>query len=116
MSLDDAEKRMHALEGRLLSLESKSSVATSSSDIDKAVREYQGQLLGRLKSVRDSLIAEGGDIGRITKERDQAMEENKMMKKATENMTYRISHLIKSLNAEEEEVRILKEKLKKYES
>ena len=51
--------------------------------------------------IRDKIIAEGGDGTALQKERDAALAENESMKKEIEKLNYRVSHLIKELNAAE---------------
>ena len=57
--------------------------------------------VGKLKVIRDKIIAEGGDGTALQKERDAALAENERMKKEIEKLNYRVSHLIKELNAAE---------------
>jgi uncharacterized coiled-coil DUF342 family protein len=108
-ALAAAESKMKALEERIVSLESNSDndslsnrKGASSTEVEVAVKAYQKQMLSKLKQIRDSLNEEGGDIQSVTKERDQLLQENKQLKAEVEKLNYRVRHLIKSLNEEEE--------------
>ena len=122
-TIEEAEKRMSQIESKILQLESSS---PSTTDASAALQNYQKQMLDRLKVVRETLVqevefyllfsfglmewldsfvtfhaAQGGDIAKITQERDAALEENAKLKKEMDRLQYRVQHLIKALNAEE---------------
>lgn len=106
----EAEKKLQTIEERLISLESsvtkeskgKSSNQSNNSEaVEAALKAYQKQILGKLKQIRESLTAEGGDVQSIKNERDQLAQENKQLKVEVERLNYRVSHLIKALNEEE---------------
>mmetsp|Transcript_19550 Transcript_19550/g.32668 ORF Transcript_19550/g.32668 Transcript_19550/m.32668 type:complete len:111 (-) Transcript_19550:1775-2107(-) len=103
--IDSAEKRMLAIEKRLLSMEAKqespSAGVASSELVASALREYQIQMLSKLTVIRDKINEDGGDVTAIKKERDAAVAENNLLKKEIEKLNYRVQHLIKALNAEE---------------
>ena len=65
------------------------------------MRNYQIQVLEKLKLVRESLVNEIGDVAKITEEHKVAVEENKNLKKEIDKLNYRVHILIKSLNDEE---------------
>lgn len=106
--LDGAIAQISIIEARLANVErvvSEGKISISSSKIDeteKVLNEYKLQMLAKLKVVRDTLIMEGGDIQGIRNERDQAIKENIALKKENERLNYRVRHLIKALNEEEE--------------
>jgi hypothetical protein len=101
--LSNAEGRMKAIEDRLTALEvTPSGGSNNSAAIEEAVRAYQVQVLGKLKAVREALASEGGDINTIRDERDKALQENAQLKKEIQRLNYRVNHLIKALNEEEE--------------
>ena len=66
-----------------------------------SLRNYQLQVLQKLKLIRESLVNEIGDVAKITEEHKVAVEENVNLKKEIEKLNYRIHILIKSLNEEE---------------
>lgn len=98
-----AEERMLSIEKRLQSIESTKASENSSSDIQQALAEYQQQILVKLKAVRDQISAEGGDVSVIKKERDDAVNENTLLKKEIEKLNYRVQHLVKALNKAEQD-------------
>lgn len=99
--LKAAEERMNAIERKIANIESISVAATSSAAVEDSLREYQVQMLKRLKGVRDTFQSEGGDLATIKQERDMAVSENIVLKKDLEKANYRIRHLIKALEVEE---------------
>jgi chromosome segregation ATPase len=99
-SLSGAENRMQSIEERLVALESSAPVDNSSA-VEAAVRAYQAQILGKLKDIRHTLVSEGGDVVTIKSERDAAVAENVKLKKEIERLNYRVRHLIKALEEEE---------------
>ena len=101
----EADSRMSAIETKLSAFESSRGRKTDEQGTDAcndAVLDYQTQLLQRLRSVRDALAADGGDIGSIKEERDALKAENTRLKKDAEKLNYRVQHLVKSLNEAEE--------------
>eukprot|EP01038_Epipyxis_sp_PR26KG_P009979 gene9979-13424_t len=104
--LKSAEKQMTEIETRISKLESTSSSNPNISNnntatIEKALKSYQKQILEKLKPIRDLMAEEGGDISQVKQERDEAINENKQLKKDIERLNYRVKHLIKALNEEE---------------
>jgi len=100
--MSDADERLQQIEEKLLNLERIASNSVVDSEaIDAALQAYQSQLLVKLKQVRETLIAEGGDIATIRQERDSALLQNAALKKDNERLQYRVKHLIKMLNEEE---------------
>ena len=105
--LSTAESRMKVIEEKLTSLETlKGNNSSGNGDntaiVEEAMKAYQKQLLEKLKLIRDSLMSEGGDVSTIRKERDALAEENKQLKKEVERLNYRVRHLVKSLEEEED--------------
>ncbi len=100
-SVSEAEDRMKTIEERLVALESTAAPADNSAAVEAAVRAYQSQILSKLKDIRQSMMAEGGDVGTIKAERDAAVAENAKLKKEIERLNYRVRHLVKALEEEE---------------
>jgi len=100
-SISEAEDRLKTIEDRLLAVELTGVAVTSTADVELALHQYQKQILGKLKEVRDKISEEGGDIATIRKERDDAISQNALLKKEVEKLNYRVQHLVKALNAEE---------------
>jgi len=96
-----ALSRLAKLEGRLVQLEGEIQVTNTvwaqSDGGAEALAEYQGQVLSRLKVIRDALMSGdgGGDMAFVIKERDALREENEKLKQDIQKMNYRIQHLIK---------------------
>lgn len=70
--------------------------------VEEAVRSYQKQILEKLLVVREKVSEEVGDYSKLKDERDTLLAENIKLKKESDRQNYRIQHLIKALNAEEE--------------
>ena len=92
--------RLAKLEGRLAQLEGEIQVTNTveaQSDGAEALAEYQGQVLSRLKVIRDALMSGDGrgDMAFVIKERDALREENEKLKQDMQKMNYRIQHLVK---------------------
>ncbi len=98
-ALTTAEDRMKNIEERLIALESPSKSAAA---VETAVRTYQSQILGKLKDIRQTLVSEGGDVATIKTERDMAIAENAKLRKEIDRLNYRVRHLIKALDEEEQ--------------
>ena len=102
--LVSAEKRMSALEEKLLSLEVAAVAASSDAAAEGALQNYQLSLLARLKTLRELLVSEAGSsesLAKVKEDRDQLAIENAQLKKENERLQYRVNHLVKALNAEE---------------
>eukprot|EP01039_Chlorochromonas_danica_P001609 gene1609-1757_t len=69
--------------------------------VEVAIKKYQQQMLIKLKTIKNALLVEGGDVTSIRQERDAAVTENIALKKEIERLNYRVRHLIKALNEEE---------------
>ena len=95
------EQRMNSLEARISALESESSGAAP----DQALQQYKQTILGRLKQIREVLASDAG-LGMVdpavVEERDVLRKENERMRRETEKLKYRVAHLIRSLNEEEQ--------------
>lgn len=100
-TIAEAEDRLKSIEDRLLAVESTSAGTASTADVELALHQYQKQILGKLKEVRDKIAEEGGDISTIRKERDEAVNQNALLVKEIAKLNYRVQHLVKALNAEE---------------
>lgn len=101
----EAESRMSVIEDKLSAFEASRGNKTdqiNTAASSEMLHEYQVQLLSRLRSVRDALVADGGDIGLIKEERDNLQAENLKLKKEAEKLNYRVNHLVKELKAAEE--------------
>ena len=100
----EAESRMTALELKITDLEAlcgsdttKIETVTSS----ETLIDYQTQMLRRLVTIRDAIIADGGDHSLISAERDHFQAENVKLRKEAEKLNYRVQHLVKALNQAE---------------
>ena len=106
-ALTSANESLSALEDRISVLEKISDFnianppLNADSNVEIMLRSYQIELLGKLKAIRAGLTAEGGDVGTIRVERDALKDENAALKKENERLNYRVRHLIKALNEEE---------------
>lgn len=99
--MDHANAKMSSIEERLTKVEETLVGSNSSSTPNVDLKEYQAQLLIKLKGIREAMTAEGGDIVQIKEERDKLAIENTKQKKESDKLNYRIKHLIKALNREE---------------
>lgn len=98
--IDEAEKRLSLLEGKILSLESNSvDMLQAKGDIEEIVKKMQTQ--GSINNESKGLSVNDMLITTLVKERDEAIKENQLLKKEVEQLNYRVQHLIKSLIAEE---------------
>jgi uncharacterized protein YlxW (UPF0749 family) len=92
-----ATSKIESLESRLSALES----AQGSTSSDTSLLMYQAQTLEKLKIIRDQLQTNGTD-DKIREERDAAVARNKELEKEVSRLNYRVNHLVKALNAEEQ--------------
>ena len=99
--MDQANAKISSIEERLTKVEASLVGSNSSSTTNIDLKEYQTQLLIKLKGIRQAMTAEGGDIVQIKEERDKLAIENAKQKKEIDKLNYRIKHLIKALNREE---------------
>lgn len=78
-----------------------------SKEILAGIQNYQAQLLPRLKEIRDALEKEnntsmkGSNYIKLEEENSLLKDENKKLKNDIEKLNYRVNHLIKMLNEEE---------------
>ena len=93
--LQAAEDRLKDLEERVHSVEH---TASKGSGDDNHIREYQAVVLERLKSIRQTMLEEVGDIDAVRKERDTAVSLAARQKTEIDQLNYRVNHLIKALN------------------
>mmetsp|Transcript_28081 Transcript_28081/g.36798 ORF Transcript_28081/g.36798 Transcript_28081/m.36798 type:complete len:111 (+) Transcript_28081:71-403(+) len=98
-----AESKIMALTERLARLEATppSPPVDVNVSVKEAVRNVQGEMLLKLRSLRDSMKSEGNDLEKVKEQRDQALAENAELKKDIEKLNYRIKHLIRSLEEAE---------------
>ena len=112
-SLKLAEERMSQIEQRIQSLQSQKVVPTNHEDVNKlieeALYEYEKKILIKLKLIKEELlnnnnnnITNNSDYNKLIEERDNAIAENIKNKKEIDKLNYRIQHLVKALNEEEE--------------
>jgi uncharacterized coiled-coil protein SlyX len=102
----EIEKKLTEIESRLGSLENQTSHQEERKRGDREVlAQYQSQLLPKLISIREKILSENGNIDEIKGQRDAAVSENIALKKEIEKLNYRITHLVKSLNEEEQKHR-----------
>lgn len=104
--MSTAEEKLKSLEDRIIGLES--SVSTNKNESgEEALKAYQEHILGKLKLIREALVANADDgsssvhFQAVKAERDQLATENKQLKVEIERLNYRVKHLIKALNEEE---------------
>lgn len=105
-----ADAKLKSLEDRIISLEASNNKGPDSGE--EALRSYQQHILGKLKQIREALVTTNNeDVGNsvqfqaVKAERDQLAEENKKLKVEIDRLNYRVKHLIKALNTEEEKNR-----------
>ncbi|CAH0487792.1 hypothetical protein KXD40_000806 [Peronospora effusa] len=89
MDLNNVLNRMDVIETRL---------ADEIKQVDGPVgganlREYQTQLLLKLRAIRDSMQKEGSSLEQLRKERDDARIERDALKKQVDKLNYRVHHL-----------------------
>ncbi|RLN93113.1 hypothetical protein BBJ28_00008289 [Nothophytophthora sp. Chile5] len=85
----DVLARMNSVEKRL---------AVDAKEVDGPVggadlREYQTQLLLRLRAIRDTMASEGSSVEQLRKERDEARSERDALQKQVAKLNYRVGHL-----------------------
>ncbi|KAG7391592.1 hypothetical protein PHYPSEUDO_004094 [Phytophthora pseudosyringae] len=73
-------------------------VAAEAKQVDGPVggadlREYQTQLLLKLRAIRDTMQKEGSSLEQLRKERDEARSERDTLKKQVDKLNYRVLHL-----------------------
>ena len=104
-TLSELEQRMQAIEERIISAESRGSAPSSGEEVERALHEYQVQVLAKLKAIKQKIMEDGGDTATIKRERDQALVENASLRNEVEKLNYRIKHLVRALNEEEQKSR-----------
>ena len=95
------------MEEQLLNLEQRVQAVENgqgfSNETEMALRAYQAQTAAKLIQVRDLLLSpDNADSTQVTQERDSLMEENKKLKKEIEKLNYRVKHLVRNLENEEQ--------------
>ncbi|KAI9998130.1 hypothetical protein PInf_002464 [Phytophthora infestans] len=81
--------RMDAVEKRLTAETKKVDGPVGGADL----REYQTQLLLKLRDIRDTMLKEGSSLEQLRKERDEARSERDTLKKQVDKLNYRVHHL-----------------------
>lgn len=100
-SIENLTTRIESLEKQNITKEN------ISAEIMSGIQNYQAQLLPRLKEIRDALQKEsatgvkGGNLVKLEEENSSLKDENKKLKSDIEKLNYRVNHLIKMLNEEE---------------
>ncbi|KAG1705336.1 hypothetical protein DVH05_004267 [Phytophthora capsici] len=87
--LNDVLNRMDAAEQRLAAEAKKVEGPVGGADL----REYQTQLLLKLRAIRDTMQKEGSSLEQLRKERDEARSERDLLQKQVDKLNYRVHHL-----------------------
>uniref|UniRef100_K3WDX7 Uncharacterized protein n=1 Tax=Globisporangium ultimum (strain ATCC 200006 / CBS 805.95 / DAOM BR144) TaxID=431595 RepID=K3WDX7_GLOUD len=95
-SLEQVNADLTNVLGRLDQVEKK--LAAEGKQVDGPVggvelREYQLQVLARLRQIRDTMNQEGSSLEQLRKERDDARSEAEALKKQVAKLNYRVQHL-----------------------
>lgn len=98
----EIENKLNSFEERLNLLETSSSLSSSSSSNSNSLNIFQSELLLKLLTIKENIENEIGDYNLIKNEKNNLLNENIQLKKEIEKLNYRINHLIKSLNEEEQ--------------
>lgn len=64
------------------------------------LQQYQTEMLGKLRALRDSLDAERAPFVKMQAERDAAVSAKATLEEANEKMAYRIKHLMRAIDPE----------------
>ena len=64
------------------------------------LQQYQTEMLGKLRALRDSLDAERVPFVKMQAERDAAVSAKATLEEANEKMAYRIKHLMRAIDPE----------------
>lgn len=81
--------RMDVAEKRLAAEAKKADGPVAGADL----REYQTQLLLKLRAIRDTMQKEGSSVEQLKKERDEARQERDALQKQVAKLNYRVHHL-----------------------
>ncbi|CAI5720766.1 unnamed protein product [Peronospora destructor] len=87
--LNNVQNRMDVIEARLADEMKQVDGPVGSTDL----REYQTQLLLKLRAIRDSMQKEGSSLEQLRKERDDARIERDALKNQVDRLSYRVHHL-----------------------
>ncbi|KAF1781516.1 hypothetical protein GQ600_1334 [Phytophthora cactorum] len=87
--LQNVLNRMDAAEKRLAAEAKQVDGPVGGADL----REYQTQLLLKLRAIRDTMLKEGSSLEQLRKERDVARSERDALKKQVDKLNYRVHHL-----------------------
>jgi len=100
-------ERVEAIAARLAKCEEETAALSEGVDVQGALANYQKHMLEKLLQIRSAMAngegnGEGGNVAAMREERDAAKSEAAALRKELEKANYRITHLVKSLKAEEE--------------
>ena len=100
-------ERVEAIAARLAKCEEETAALSEGVDVQGALANYQKEMLEKLLQIRSAMAngegnGEGGNVAAMREERDAAKSEAAALRKELEKANYRITHLVKSLKAEEE--------------
>ncbi|EGZ24859.1 hypothetical protein PHYSODRAFT_359351, partial [Phytophthora sojae] len=95
-ALDQVNSDLNNVLGRMDAVEKR--LAAEAKQVDGPVggadlREYQTQLLLKLRAIRDTMQKEGSSLEQLRKERDEARSERDALKKQVDKLNYRVHHL-----------------------
>ncbi|GAB9474732.1 hypothetical protein Gpo141_00011850 [Globisporangium polare] len=95
-SLGSVDAELTNVLERLSQVEKK--VAAEAKQVDGPVggvelRDYQLQVLARLRQIRNTMNQEGSSVEQLRKERDEARTEAEALKKQVAKLNYRVHHL-----------------------
>ena len=66
------------------------------------LQQYQTEMLGKLRALRDSLDAERAPFVKMQAERDAAVSAKATLEEANEKMAYRIKHLMRAIDPDDQ--------------
>ncbi|KAG6579874.1 uncharacterized protein IUM83_11437 [Phytophthora cinnamomi] len=87
--LNSVLSRMDAVEKRLAAEQTQLDGPVGGADL----REYQTQLLLKLRAIRDTMQREGSSLEQLRQERDAARSERDALQKQVDKLHYRVQHL-----------------------
>ncbi|CAH0482308.1 unnamed protein product [Peronospora belbahrii] len=87
--LKNVQNRMDVVEKRLAAETKQVDGPVGGTDL----REYQTQMLLKLRTIRDTMQKEGSSLERMREERDEARHECSALRKEVEKLNYRVHHL-----------------------
>ncbi|KAJ0395529.1 hypothetical protein P43SY_001276 [Pythium insidiosum] len=96
MSLEKMNDELSSVLSRMEQVEKKLQVDATKVDGPVGgveLRDYQLQVLARLRQIRDMMAKEGSSIEQLRKERDEARAERDSLQKQVAKLNYRVHHL-----------------------